>query len=464
MDLNELLVKHWGYREFRPLQKEVIEHGLAGEDSLVLMPTGSGKSICYQLPSLFVDGLVLVISPLIALMKDQVDDAKKHGLAAAYINSSLSREEREKAYKRLAEGQIKLLYVTPERFRKPDFVEIVKSQKIALLAVDEAHCISEWGHDFRPDYTRLLDIRKMLGAPPVIALTATATSAVRQDILRNLGMDKSAQIFMTGFDRPNLELESQHVVGLDEKVRGFIFLHHQEPGAKIVYFSLVDTLKKYSYELEKLGISHLVYHGQLNSDQRKRNQKIFLAESDPVILATPAFGLGVNKANVRMVIHAEIPGSIEAYYQEVGRAGRDGLPAHGVLMFDPDDISIQMDFLKWAHPEPSFIRQVYRLIQDNEMIVHQQGYEFLRDKMHFYHKRDFRVETAVKLLDRWEVLANFNNYRQWKIVDTLPEEFLDQTAFENSLRAQQQKLLEIVQLAKDGEDMKNKVVRYFEVP
>lgn len=462
MDLNELLYKHWGYREFRPLQKEAIEHVLRGKDALVLMPTGSGKSICYQLPSLVTDGMVLVISPLIALMKDQVDDARKHNLNAAYINSSLSKDERLSAYQKLEQGQIQLLYVTPERFRKQEFIDIITKRKVSLLAVDEAHCISEWGHDFRHDYTRLSDIREMLGHPPVVALTATATAQVRADIKKNLDME-GAETFITGFDRPNLDLASHPVVGLDEKIRNFIFLHSQFPGAKIVYFLLVDTLNKFAMELAKLNISFLIYHGQLSSDQRKRNQKIFLAEENPVILATPAFGLGVNKPNVRMVIHAEIPGSIEAYYQEVGRAGRDGLPAYGNLLYDPDDISISMDFIKWGNPDPAFIRQVYKLIKNNEMVVRQQGYDYLREQMHFYHKRDYRVETAVKFLDRWGALENLNNFRQWKIVDEIPEHLLDDSKHGVSLRAQQQKLLDMVQLAKDGTDMKEKVVRYFEI-
>ncbi len=463
MTPQDVLQKHWGYESFRPLQEEVIKKALAGDNALVLMPTGSGKSLCYQVPSLMVEGVVMVISPLIALMKDQVDDARKHGLNATYINSSLTKAQREKAYADLANGRLKLVYVTPERFRKSEFLDILKSLKISLMAVDEAHCISEWGHDFRPDYTRMEEIREALGNPPVMALTATATRKVQIDILDKLGLSVGTEVFNTGFDRPNLEMEVKEMVGLEDKVRAFIFFHHQTPGAKIVYFSLVDTLKKFSQELDKLNIDHLIYHGQLRNDSRKRNQKLFQKMPDPLILATPAFGLGVNKSNVRMVVHAELPGSIEAYYQEVGRAGRDGLPARGVLLYDPDDISIQMDFIKWANPDPSFIRQVYRLIEDNIDRVHAQGYDFLREQMLFYHKRDFRVETVVKLFDRWGVLENFHNYREWQLVDEIPDHLLNQESHQNFLKSQQQKLLEMVELTRDDVDVKAKVLEYFDV-
>ena len=464
LSLRDQLRQTWGYEEFRPLQQEVMEHAMSGQSGLVLMPTGQGKSLCYQLPSMLLEGLTLVISPLIALMKDQVDDARKKGLSVAFINSSLSREEREKAYRRLAGGEIKLVYVTPERFRKEEFLQALKKRPLSLLAVDEAHCISQWGHDFRPDYTRLTEIRETLGNPPTLALTATATPDVREDILRQLNLPPETRVFCTGFSRPNLHIGVRDVYGMDDKIRNFIFLHQQTPGAKIVYFSLVESLKKFSRELEKLSIEHLVYHGQLSNQDRRRNQNIFQSEEDPLILATPAFGLGVNKSNIRAVIHGEIPGSIEAFYQEVGRAGRDGEPAHCNLLYDPDDVSIQMDFIKWANPEAEFIHRVYQILVRDKEIVQQQGYEFLREKLLFYHKRDFRLETVIRLFDRWGVLANFHDFRKWEIVDEIPEHMADDEMLSQRLKMQQQKLLEMVQLAKQEGDLKPEIESYFALP
>lgn len=387
----------------------------------------------------------------------------KGGLDTIYINSSLSKGAREKAYYDLAEGKIKLLYVTPERFRKSEFLEALGKRKVSLLAVDEAHCISQWGHDFRPDYSRLNEIREKLGNPLTLALTATATSEVRDDILMQLGLSKETEVFCTGFDRPNLSLEVMNVFGLEEKVRNFVFLNQNHQGAKIVYFALVDTLKKFSFELNRLNIDHLIYHGQLGVDHRRQNQNVFQNEENPIILATPAFGLGINKSNIRSVIHAEVPGSIEAYYQEVGRSGRDGLPAHCSLLYDQDDVSIQMDFIKWSNPDPEFIGRVYHLLENNMHAIHQQGYDYLREQLHFYHKRDFRLETVIKLFDRWGVIENFHDFKKWEIVSEIPHHMLDKNMYTQRLKVQQKKLLDMVQLAQMSAGIKDEIVRYFDI-
>ena len=450
-NLEQTLEKVFGFTEFRGEQKAVIDEIMAERPCLLLMPTGMGKSLCFQLPArLFSEqgrGLTLVISPLISLMKDQVDAALAKGLRAAFINSSLSGEERATRYKKLARGDYELVYVTPERFRIPAFREALSAAgPIALMAVDEAHCISSWGHDFRPDYSRLGEIRESLGSPLTLALTATATPQVASDILASLNL-KDARIFNSGVARPNLAISVLDVHGLDEKVRAFVAYRHLFPGPAIFYFSLIGTLRKFSEEISRLGIEHLTYHGQMNDRERKRSQETFLASTSDVILATPAFGLGVDKSNVRLVMHGEVPGSIEAYYQEIGRAGRDGHGSACVLLFDDDDVSIQNDFMNWANPDPGFIRAVYNLIDRNLVRARQEGFDYLRTQMNFYNRRDFRVETAVGQLERWGSLEG-RQPREWKPLESPPDEYLDQKLFELRMKGQRQKLFQMVELAK----------------
>jgi ATP-dependent DNA helicase RecQ len=460
--LKTALAEHFGHREFRGDQEAVIQAVLAGRSALVLMPTGMGKSLCYQLPAMLLPGLTLVISPLIALMQDQVDQARKRGLNASFISSSLTADERQKRYEQLAKGELKLLYVTPERFRKPEFREALASQTVSLLAVDEAHCISQWGHDFRPDYSRVGEFRGLIGNPPTLALTATATARVQKDILENLGLD-DAEIFSHALERPNLSLNIHDVYGLDEKIRGLVAFRHQNPGPAIIYFSLIQTLYSVAKELQRLGQPHLIYHGQLSPEERRRNQRKFLAGEGDMILATPAFGLGVDKPDVRFLAHMEMPGSIEAYFQEVGRAGRDGKPSACHLFYDQEDVSIQMDFLKWANPEASFISKVYQLIKAGGPGLQDDGIDYLRQQMNFYNSRDFRVETAVNVLERWGCLEQDSRLKfGYRAVEEPTAEMLDEHAQKNRARVQNEKLLEMVRLATQSEGCRMQtVLEYF---
>ncbi len=446
MNIQEILESRWGYKSFRGEQQKIIEQILQKQSVLAVQPTGFGKSLCFQIPSIVFKGLTLVVSPLIALMKDQVDDALQKNLKVAAIHSGMSREDREKVLKKLAQGAFNLLYVTPERFRKEDFWAALLQNQIDLFVVDEAHCISEWGHDFRPDFSRLGDIRKKLGEPCTLALTATATREVQADIVQQLDM-RTAQVFDSGAYRENLTLQTVEVYGHDEKVRSFVGIHHQHDGAKIIYFALISTLEKFSRDLQKLNIEHSVYHGQLPDNIRRRSQDAFLRDPKGLILATPAFGLGINKADIRVVVHGEVPSSIEAYYQEVGRAGRDGIPAYGYLLYDADDVAIQMDFLKWASPEPEFIFRVYQLLEYNMDKVRAGGLDYMRGQLLFYHQRDFRLETALNQLERFGFIEG-KDAKTWNCLEYPNGDLVNEDLHKKRLVQQQKKLLQMIELTK----------------
>ena len=458
--LLEELQNTYGFTAFRGLQEQAVKAALAGQNSLVVMPTGSGKSLCFQLAAR-LRGFTLVISPLIALMKDQVDQARALGFRCDFINSSLTADEREKRLKRLKSGQYEFLYVTPERFRKPEFREAMAAVDVKLLAVDEAHCISQWGHDFRPDFTRLKEFRELLGNPPVMALTATATPEVRKDILVQLGAEDAVQL-VASVDRPNLALRVEDVYGLDEKVRAVVGLTHAHPGPGIVYFSLIQTLEKAAQELSRLGVRFWKYHGDLPPPIRRRNQEEFLAASAGLMLATPAFGLGVNKPNVRLVVHGEMPGSVEAYFQEVGRAGRDDKPAAGVMLWDQDDLTIQMEFLKWTNPDLDFVSALYRLIANNEARFQAEGVDFLREHLNFRNRHDYRVETALNLLERrGYVEGRWDKPRELRLVSEPQWTQEDFDLYAQRLKSQQKKLLNLHQYVDGDECRMQQIRRYF---
>ena len=459
----DVLHQTFGHAAFRGRQRAVIDRVLGGGHALVLAPTGGGKSLCYQVPALCRPGVAVVLSPLIALMKDQVDALARRGVAATYVNSSLGRREREARYAGLAAGAYRLLYVTPERFRKPDFNAALDAADVSLLAVDEAHCISQWGHDFRPDYSRLAEIRERLGRPVTVALTATATPAVQADIRRQLGLTECQMpAFHEGIDRPNLTLDVEDIYDEDDKLDAVRRCAAAAGPGVIVYFALIRTLRSFSERLRAAGFPHLNYHGELDRRQRRDVQDDFTAGRAPAVLATNAFGMGIDKADVRAVVHAELPGSLESYYQEIGRAGRDGAPARCTLLYDQRDLATQMEFLRWAHPDAGFYRRTLDLIEHDGERVHAEGLEYLRRKLLDRRWRhDRRLDTALAMLERHGVLSRDSDWRdedhvRLEVVGDLPAALTDDAALAARRRAGQEKLLALVNYAKRPDDAARK--------
>ncbi len=331
--MENTLKKYFGYDSFKPLQKEIIEHVLQKKDTFVLMPTGGGKSLCYQLPALMFEGTTLVISPLIALMKDQVDSLRVNGVNAAFINSSISFEEQQEIKRNVLSGDIKLLYIAPERFAIDSFKEFLSTLTISLIAIDEAHCISEWGHDFRPDYRNLKQLKEVFPGTPIIALTATATERVRKDIHKQL--EFSAKEFVSSFNRENLVFK---VVPKKDAFEKLVSLLEKNKGeSAIVYcFSRKDT-EKLTENLRMNGFSARAYHAGLSDEKRIKHQELFIKDEVDIIVATIAFGMGIDKPDVRLVVHYSFPKTLEGYYQEVGRAGRDGLQSECVMFYSYGD-------------------------------------------------------------------------------------------------------------------------------
>ena len=336
------LKQTFGYASFRPLQREIIEATLAGQDVFALLPTGGGKSLCFQLPALVRPGLTVVVSPLIALMKDQVDALQASGVAATFLNSSLEPDEARRRLHGLHRGEFKLLYVAPERLMLEGWAENLKAWNVSCLAIDEAHCVSEWGHDFRPEYRQLARLRATLPGVPLMALTATATGRVRTDIITHLKLREPAT-FVASFNRPNL---TYRVVPKDQPLKQIIeFVKSREHESGIVYCASRAAAERTAEGLTGRGFTARPYHAGLTSEERSRHQEQFLRDDTRIICATIAFGMGINKPNVRWIIHHDLPKNIEGYYQETGRAGRDGLPGDCLLLFSAGDIAKQTHFL-----------------------------------------------------------------------------------------------------------------------
>jgi len=334
----QLLRSVFGFSSFREGQAEIVETILAGRDVLAIMPTGSGKSLCYQLPALLNQGLTVVVSPLIALMRNQVAQLRDYGIAAAALNSANELSENRDIAQQIARGELRLAYIAPERLGKPEVLAMLRSAKVGMLAVDEAHCISQWGHDFRPDYMNLAALREALGGPQTVAFTATADVATRGDIVERL-FKAPPEVFVHGFDRPNLHLAMSPRRDGRGQLLKFVAAHGGDSG--IVYCSSRKATEELASFLRGEGVKALPYHAGMEPAQRSRNQDVFLQEDGLVMVATVAFGMGIDKPDVRFVCHANMPSTIESYYQEIGRAGRDGLPADTLTLFSLGDITLR---------------------------------------------------------------------------------------------------------------------------
>jgi ATP-dependent DNA helicase RecQ len=395
------LAQHFGFAGFRGQQETIIRHVLEGRDALVIMATGDGKSLCYQLPALMQQGVTIVVSPLIALMEDQVAGLQRRGLPATCIHSMLDRKTRETRLAATRRGDIRLLYITPERFRSGEFLAGIRELDITLFAVDEAHCVSQWGHDFRPDYRRLGEVRAQLGGqagpPPCLALTATATPDVQKDITRALGMD-GARMFHAGIERKNLFLSVHTVDTVEAKLERIVAKMTEVGGPGIVYSAIIRDLHELEDQLRRRGYDPILYHGKLSANERRDFQQEFLETPNRVILATNAFGMGVDKPDIRFILHFQIPRTLEAYYQEIGRAGRDGIGSYCELIYLEDDVAIQRNFTEWANPDQDFMIQLVQHLEGLEERRNSIDVDDLRDTFLVKQRHDGRVETCLRLL------------------------------------------------------------------
>src|SRR5262245_8487339 len=464
-DAQSALERHFGFSRFREGQADVIEAVLAGQDVIVVMPTGGGKSLCYQLPALLFPGVTLVVSPLIALMKDQVDALGARDIAATYINSSLSYEDQLARLRAMSRGEYRLVYIAPERFRNARFVESLRGCRVSLLAVDEAHCISQWGHDFRPDYLRLREAAEALansqGRPPLIALTATATPQVRSDIAAQLGL-KKASSFVAGFDRHNLTLRVEPCKSDNDRLTAAYKIVKKAKGAGIVYCSTRKAVDEVSGQLQRLGLTVGAYHAGLDEAKRTRIQDYFMAGDLDAIVATNAFGMGVDKSDIRFVTHYNLPGSIEAYYQEVGRAGRDGLPSICTLLFNYVDTRTHEFFIEGSYPPREVIEQIYSLLLGMRLETVQLPAGAIAARIKY--KNEIAINSALIYLEKAGHIARQQGRDPAiRMIDYAPAADLRVDWHDLALReaAERRKLREMVNFAYHEKCLRQFILRYF---
>jgi ATP-dependent DNA helicase RecQ len=470
MDSQQALEHYFGFSEFREPQGEVISEILAGRDVFVVMPTGGGKSLCYQLPAILLDGVTIVVSPLVALMKDQVDSLVARGISAALINSTISGAEQQERIHRMRKGEYRIVYIAPERFRSRSFLQAIGQVTIALFAVDEAHCMSQWGHDFRPDYFRLGKVLDQLGRPQLAAFTATATPEVRSDIVGRLGL-QDPRVFVAGFARPNLRLvvtETEGEVQKYERLRDLIRRYR----TGIVYCATRKRVDQVSDALESWGTKVIRYHGGIDDDAREAAQDRFTQNDCDVAVATNAFGMGIDRSDVRFVAHFDIPGSLEAYYQEAGRAGRDGEPAECQLFFNYADTRVQEFFIDGNNPPMELIRSLFLLLRNladaaGEVVISTRDLaaRLGRDN------NEMAVHSAVTILDRHGVIDRFDvpgkRVRGIKLLrpDLRPSELpIDTRALQEKEKRDRAKLKAMVAYAYGRECRQKIILRYFGDP
>lgn len=459
--LEELLKIHYGYESFLPGQEKAIDNILNHKDTVVVLPTGGGKSLIFQLPALILEGITIVISPLIALMKDQVDSLDRVGIPATFINSTITPQETVKRLESLRQGRYKIVYIAPERFYNQDFLRELKSIKVSLFAIDEAHCVSQWGHDFRPSYLRLKDAIKLVGSPTVVALTATATPEVRDDIVKQLNL-KESELVITGFARPNLQFAVVPSAN-GQKIENIVnvLTTNSDLGSGIIY---VGTRAKADEILEVLinnDIKAVSYHAGMDADSRNWVQEQFIKGEAQVVVATNAFGLGINKKDVRFVIHHDLPGTIEAYYQEAGRAGRDGKPSFCLLFYHQQDRYLREFFIKGDNPDPRMIIEVYDFLvqkaslevdeHDSFLITYAEISQNLSESV-----PEMAIGTALKILEKEAYIRRPNE----KTSNSFLKAKKDWTEISASLGKRAKSQLEIVN--KLGEKYSQELIKGWE--